>query len=311
MHRQLIPLALLLPLCAGAQDTTAVRSDPARRPPPRALEAELRVNGSYFDNFFQAPSGAPRQDMRAGTLELRLLRRLGAARRNARLDARAGVTAFEGLPLAGALALGARTVERRQSFESFVTANLRSPRFEVGDALEQANTVSISADYGVLLAGGVQLGAQGEAGRERYTSVRRNDNRVYDAGVSARYRGFGSVFSPEVGALWGRRAVENAAENYDQRTLFVQLRSLPRQDLYLSARFRHRLRDYETADTRASNFGREDARRQVTLGATLSPPLGPAWNLYYAFEDVTSTRAERSFRAHLLSLGATFRLGRF
>lgn len=311
MHRLFVPFALLLPLCGSAQDSTAVRRDPARRPPPRALEAELRASGSYFDNFFQAPLGAPRQDMRAGTLELRLLRRIGVSPRNSSLEGRAGVTAFEGLPLAGALALGARTARRRQSFETFVTANLRSPRFEVGDALEQANTLSLSADYALLLAGGVQLGAKGEAGRQRYASVRRNDNSVYDVGVSARYRGFGSIFSPEAGALWGGRTVKNAVENYGQRTLFVQLRSLPRPDLYLSARYRHRLRDYETTDVLASNFGREDARQQMTLGATLTPPFGPAWNLYYAFEDVSSTRAERSFRTHLLALGATFRLGRF
>lgn len=89
----------------------------------------------------------------------------------------------------------------------------------------------------------MQLGAQGEAGRQRYASVRRNDNSVYDVGVSARYPGFGSIVSPEAGALWGERS-------------------------------------------------------------------GPAWNLYYAFEDVRSTRAERSFRTHLVALGATFRLGR-
>lgn len=309
MHRLLILFALLLPPCLSAQDSTAVRRDPARRPPPRAREAELRVSGSFFDNFFQAPLGAPGQDMRAGTLELRLLQRVGAPPRNASVEGRAGVTAFEGLPLAGALALGARARGRRQSLESFVTANLRSPRFEVGDALEQANTVSLSADYAVLLAGGLQLGAQAETGRERYASVRRNDNELYDVGVSARYRGFGSIFSPEAGALWGGRTVKNAVEDYGQRTLFVQLRSLPRPDLYLSARYRHRLRDYETADARASNFGREDARRQVTLGATLSPPLGPAWNLYYAGEDVSSTRADRSFRTHLLTLGAVVPLG--
>lgn len=310
MHRFLLSLAFLVPLCGSAQDTTTARRDPARRRAPRALEAELRVGGSYFDNFFQAPSGAPREDMRAGTLELRVLRRFGASGRNAILEARGGVTAFDGLPLAGALALGGRMSGRRQALETFVTSNLRSPRFEVGDALEQANTLALSADYALFL-GEVQLGVLGDAARERYANVRRNDNSVYDAGVSARYRGFGSVFSPEAGALWGRRIVENALENYDQRTLFLQLRSLPRPDVYLSARYRRRLRDYETSEATASNFGREDRRGQVTFGATVTPPAGPSWNLYYAFEDVASSRAGRSFRTHLLSLGAAFRLRRF
>lgn len=309
-----LALAAMLapPAMAAAQD--AGNTSAARRAPaiagPAGRSVQLRVGGARFDNFFQAPDGRPTRDMQAGTADLRVVHALGAGGRSS-VRARGGVTAFEGLPTAAVAEVGARAAGRRQLLDVLVGTSLNSPRFEVGDALERADAVGATVEYGVLLTPALQVGAIVDASRERYEHVHRNDNTVWDAGGSLRWRGFGSTFSPEVGALWGHRAVENAQESFDQRTVYVQLRSAPWRGTYASARFRRRLREYVTGDATAANRGREDTRDQLTAGVTLTPRIGPAWDVYYALDDVRSSRAGRDFRAHGLSLGATFRLWRW
>lgn len=315
MRRLSLLLALLLPLAApppaGAQtlDSTLARRD---RPdaPRRPYEVQLRLGGSRTDNFFQTASSEPSRDVSAGTAELRLVHAFGdGGRSNVRL--RGGATRFEGLPTAALAELASRMAGRSHALDVQLTGSFNSPRFEVGEALESADVAALSAEYMFLVTRALQLGVLGDVAREWYSSASRLDNTLRDVGGAARWRGFGAIFSPEVGYTVGRREVEDERESFDQKAVFVQLRSAPSRNVYASARYRRRFRDYDTENVLASNFGREDTRDQLTAALSFAPSVGPAWDLYYAWEDVESSRAIRSFTTQLLALGVTFRLGRW
>jgi hypothetical protein len=293
---------------AGVDTTMGRRTGALAQPVTSGMT--LRVGGSWYDNFFQTPSAQPHRSVGAGTADLRLVHGLGATRRSS-VRARAGATAFDGLPTSIVAEAGARAASAAQMLDLNVIAFFDSPRFEVGESLERADAIGATLEYGFLVGGALQVGLLADASRERYESVSRNDNVVRDLGGSLRWRGFGSNFSPEVGFLVGRREVDNDQESFDQRAWWLQLRTSLRRNLYASARFRRRDREYDTGDVTARNFGREDTRDQLTAGVTLTPRLGPAWDLYYSMEDVSSSRPERGFTAHALSLGATFRVGRW
>lgn len=315
----LVAAVAALPIAAHAQpgidvDTSERRTSADPRlnslAAPVRSGAMLRVGGAYYDNFFQTPSERPTRSIGAGTADLRLVHGLGATRRSS-VRARAGLTAFDGLPTSAVAEAGARAASRVQMLDLNAIAFVNSPRFEVGESLERADAIGATLEYGVLVANALQVGLLADVSRERYENVRRNDNTVHDFGGSLRWRGFGSNFSPEVGYLVGRREVENAEESFDQRAFWVQLRTSLRRNLYASARWRRRLREYDTGDVTARNFGREDTRDQLTAGVTLTPRLGPVWDLYYGMENVDSSRPERGFTAHSVSLGASFRVGRW
>jgi hypothetical protein len=111
-----------------------------------------------------------------------------------------------------------------------------------------------------------------------------------------------------VGFSTGERDVDDPSEDHDQQDVWLKVRSIPTPSLYLSFRYRVRMREYTTGDPLSDDFGREDDRDQWTLTASyqLTPRL--AANLYADHLDADSTKASRVFETTLFGLGVTLDL---
>jgi hypothetical protein len=178
--------------------------------------------------------------------------------------------------------------------------------FDVGDEFDRANVVRLAGEYGYRVTEDWQVTGLAELRREAFDQTTGKDNDFVSGGAALRYRGWGYAFSPELGVELGERDADDPNEDHDQRDLWLKIRSIPFDDLYLSLRFRVRDREYTVGDPAASNFGREDDRRDVTLAAdyTLLDWLGI--NGYVAYEDADSTKETRVYEWLLAGVGVTF-----
>ncbi len=295
----LVVSALAFPLLAQERGT---RNEPDES--DAALQSELRLNGWRFDNFFQASDPALEQDINALGAELRF--------------ARGGDTGWlpyfranyldyddEALEASYGARIGARLASRPHRFEIYLDHQLDRPTFDIGDVFDTADVTTLVADYGLRVTDSWELGLQGEAQQQSFNVLETKDNDFRGLGASLRYRGFGSLFSPEIGYGAGEREVDDPAETYDQTETYVQVRSAPAETVYLSLRYRMREREYTTGDIAASNFAREDDRDQWSLTADWRMLPRLTWNLYWAAEDAQSTRVAREFDTQTVLLGLT------
>lgn len=298
-------LALLLlahPLAAQSPDSAA----PEGRAPATRLHADVRLSGGWAGNFTQAPVGAPRRDIGSTSGEARL--RLPLADGRATVEGAVGGTLYQefdpGVAARAALGWSGGAWEASTS----LARQWRSPRVEVGDELGFADVTLAGAAVQVRPVRALQLRALGQLSSETYGASLEKDNSAWELGGAVRFRGFGSRFSPELGASVGAREVRLETEDNEQRAWWLSLRSAPSPALYLHLRYRNRLRTYDTADPAASNYGREDTRHQVTLAADVTLSTRWSWTGYYAWEDARSTKHSRTFDAQLLSTGLVYRL---
>lgn len=308
-------LALAIPALAAAQrqpgeepsstqDRDRERQSPSEE---RHFRADLRLNSLWFDNFFQAPETAPQQNVDALAGELRLVAPLGETvegysnlnytRYEDPLEASQGVTA------------GLRSAGRTHGFDLFGEYLTNRPSGDVGELVEQADIRRVAGEYSYRVTRDWQLTALGDYQQQDFDITQGKDNTFLDFGGAVRYRGFGSAFSPEIGATFGERDADDPDEDHDQRDLFLKIRSAPADWAYLSLRYRHRTRDYSIAAPLATNFGREDTRKQWVATADLRTGDILTWNLYYSYEDAESTRVEREFTTSLFAAGLTIGLG--
>jgi hypothetical protein len=292
----LLNLALLLTASiAGAQQD-------------ERLEVELELFPMRFDNFFQAPDGAPQEDVDAARVAAGLSYRLHPDR-PLRLTAEAGYTFYgQGLDDSPHVGVGLASEAGRREWAADLVWRADQPVFDVGDEFEQADILAVDADYGYRVSEDWELHGLGEWTRQEYDTVTSRDNDLWGLGGAVRYRGWGYGFSPEIGVLAGARDVEDPREDHDQQDVWLKVRSVPVRPLYLSLRYRVRMRDYDTGDPLASNFGREDDRDQWTLAATyrLTPRLSA--DLYVDYLDADSTKDSRVFETTLIGLGVSFDL---
>ena len=270
------------------------------------LGVELRIGSIVAGNFFQAPDELPKEDVLAGTGETRLLFPLGGSRSSG--YAAFGGTLFDEFDPSLSFTAGARLHGGIQLLDGRVSYRTRSPRIEVGDSLGFADVLIVEGSYRLRPVRAFHVEGLVGFDRQTYGISSARDNRALELGGAIRYYGFGYEFSPEIGATFGGRDVETDQEDYDQRTLWLTLRSSLGSSLFLSVRYRHRLRDYTTADALASNFAREDVRQDVTV--TVDVALSERWSVtgYFSFDDADSTKASRTFQTHYLWTGLTYRL---
>ena len=268
------------------------------------LSSELRLNAWQFDNFFQASDSASERDINALGAELRFAR---ATDRGWAPYFRANYLDYDDEALEASYGgrVGARLASRPHSFEIYLDHQLDRPTFDIGDVFDTADVTTLVAEYGFRFMRNWELGVHGEMQQQSFNELTVKDNEFTGAGASLRYRGFGSVFSPEVGYVMGEREVDDPTETYDQTETYLQIRSAPTEALYLSARYRMREREYTTGALASTNFEREDDRDQISLTADwrLMPRL--TLNLYYATEDAASTRVEREFETQTALVGVT------
>jgi len=295
-----------------ATATTSRSAQQRQAEEKRGPTAEARVNTWYFGNFFQAPDDQPKKNVPALSIEGRLTHPLPLKSIRQPVDGYVNLeylhffqSGFGGSP---GLRAGVRSEGRPHAWDASAQIQKDRPAFDVGDQVDKTDIARLNAEYAYRFRQNWQFGSAGTLETQSFSAAADRDARFYGIGVSARYRGFGSIFSPEIGFAVGSRKVDDPTEDYGQRDLILQVRSAPTRPLYLTARLRHRLRNYDTGDTASSNFGRDDKRDQLVVSVDRTHNAKITWNFYFAWENADSTRESRSFETFLTTLGLTYRL---
>jgi hypothetical protein len=285
--------AVVLPL--AAQPRTAGAQSGVR--------SELRLQGYHFGNFFQASEAALAEDVRAAGAEYRIAYRPGTSPTD--FYAHANYLNYLGIDRDDSYGgrVGIAHFGQVHEFNVFADRAENRAAFDVGDITATANITTFSADYAFRMTPHWQLGAEAVNERQRFDAVTGRDNDYSAIGGSIRYRGFGRMFSPQIGYVKGERDVEDERESFDDSYWYARVIVNPNPRLYMSVRYRDRTREYLTTDLVAGNFGRQDDRNQWSATAVyqFTPALGGT--LYYAREDVQSSRPGRNFDTDLLVLG--------
>lgn len=281
---------------------------PAQPPPweDPVFGSELRLYGFQYDNFFQAPEGEPEEEVTLTRVE----GRFGARPSEAspfELYARGRFDSYsDGLDEAWAVGGGLRFDRRPHRADLYLEHEEDRPVFDVGDEFDRANVLRLSGEYGWRFTEAWQVSALGELRQEEFDRTTGKDNDFVSGGAALRYRGWGYDFSPELGVELGQRDADDPNEDHDQRDLWLKIRTLPVESLYLSLRFRVRDREYIIDDPAASNFEREDDRWDVTLAADFTFTDWLGLNGYVAYEDADSTKETRVYEWLLAGVGVTF-----
>jgi len=267
------------------------------------FDLEVRLFGASFDNFFQAPPGAPEDDVTSTRLEARLFGRLQKAS-PWKLYGQAAFVSYEGaLDDATEVGIGLVHDRRPHRFDLFVQRLQDRPSFDVGDEFDRADVDRLVFEYAYRASDDWELTGRGTFEDQSFEFTRSKDNELPTYGGAVRYRGWGYRFSPEIGFEVGQRNAVDPNEDHDQTELWLKLRSSLTRRIYLSARYRLRDRSYDVGDPLASNFQREDDRRQWVLAANVKTVRHLSVDVYYAYEDAESTKASRNFTTSMLGLG--------
>lgn len=293
---------LAVSLAGSARAQVEGQQKPGETGPPR-WKTGLHVQGLLFDNFFQLPETDPQEDVEGLRAEGRLTWR-PKAQWPLEVYGLAGATTYsddleETLLVGGGL--------RWDGLVDLIQLDLAyeadRPSFEVGDTFGTADLLQLGGVYSHRFADAWELSALADHQRLDYEADDGRDSLFRSAGGAVRYRGWGYDLSPEVGVEVGKRDADDRNEDNDQTDVWLKLRSAPIPPLYLSLRFRHRVRNYSVGDPTASNFRREDDRNQIALAADWTTSDLVTWTLYYAWEDADSTKETRVFDTQLLAIG--------
>ena len=274
--------------------------------PERPYDGEVRFDLLSFGNFFQAPADALETDVTATRIRARLGTTVDLDR-PLKLYAEFGRVSYNDLGGSNAVGGGVQYLGRPQSFRLSVGLQTDRPTIDVGDEFDRADVTTIRGEYGYRpnrdweVKGLLTLQFQG------FDLNSSKDNTLFGTGAAARYRGFGSLFSPEIGVIFGGRGAVDRHEDHSQNDLYLKVRSAPAPPLYLSVTYRHRTRNYSIDDQAARNFGRADTRKQLTALAEIHTWTYVYLNVYYAFQDGISTLASRTFTTHMLTIGVSLR----
>lgn len=285
---------------------TRQTGDPAILTVDSPWQFYVRGNVQQYENFFQAPSGGQEEDVLALMGEIGAALRLGEG--PSRLYGSLQHLNYQDFDLeaSNGVRLGLRSDARPHSFDVYGEQLTNRPTFDVGDEFDTADIRTLAGEYAFRFADDWQVSADGDLQQQEYevTEARNNDYRSF--GGAVRWRG-SRLLSPEVGVRFGERDVDDPQFSYDQRDLYVQLRSSISPAVYLSLRYRNRSREYSTGDVLASNFGREDERRQIAATADWTFARALTLNLYAAHEDVDVNLPDRDFDTMMYLAGLTWR----
>lgn len=288
-------LLLALPLSGQTPDDTGARTQVEET--TRDWEFWVRGNGQLFENFFQSPEGQPEETVTALGTEIGASTRLtGALRAFGHVNyIHFNDDTLEGSP---AFRVGLRSDLRPHAFQIYAEQLSNRPSFDL-DQFVGADTTRVAGEYSYRFLGDWQASAEGEVESQDVGGTGDRDNRYVGVGASIRWRGSRRL-SPELGFRTGDREVDDPRQNYGQNEVYVQVRSQTTERLYLSARLRQRLREYE-------NVAREDTRRQFSLSADYA--LTPVWvlNFYGAREHNDTNVAGRDATWGFYSAGVTYR----
>ena len=272
----------------------------------QSVGVEVKVQGSINDNFFQSPDDDAPTEVRALRVEARALFK-PVARGAVTFVLGGGGTGYEGDTLTATSIFGSFVVNSR-AHDLTATVGREQDRliFDVGDGVGTADILFVVADYGVRVSGGFELKARLTLQSQSFETPE-HDNTLIGVGSALRFHGFGRSFSPEIGVLFGGRSATDRGDDHDQTDYYVKVRSAPTAGIYMSFRYRHRLREYSITDSLDRNFGREDSRDQFTALAVFPANKPLAATAYFARQDATSTLPTRTFETTVLTLGLRVR----
>lgn len=276
-------------------------------PDTRRWGFEVGVQGLLYDNFFEVPSGVSQTDVQAlnASLEARFH---PESNRPIEFFGSVGDTSYtDNLGDSPAVGLGIRWNGRPARGEVSAEYEADRPTVDVGDTLGLADTTKLNGEYGYRFGDNWEVTGRARYQNQSFQRVQGRDNDFTSIGGALRYRGWGYDFSPEVGVDFGTRNATDPNEDLDQKDYWIQLRSIPTDGLYLSLRYRYRVRDYSIGDALASNFNRQDDRQQIAL--TVDYRLTEPWSVggYYAYQNADSTNPNRVFKTQLFVVGTKFR----
>jgi hypothetical protein len=306
-------LAVAAPLFAQTDEEERVRpAEPTTsatpvNATPSIWRQEIRLQGQVFGNFFQASDDRLAEDVTAVSTQYRATVKPWGTRPiefYGHVDYQHYVSIDRDNSYGGGV--GATYNGNVHSFGAYIDRGENRASFDVGDQTAIANITMFGADYSYRLTRDWELKADATFDQQRYSLQTGNESDFQAFGASVRYRGFGRIFSPRLGYVAGTRDAVDPRDSYDDTYWYLQVISVPHPRLYLSARYRDRLRDYTTSDPTSSSFGREDERTQWMLSANYRLTDHVGVSTYYAREATDSSRVGRDFDVDLLLVGLTY-----
>jgi hypothetical protein len=293
-------LAVVFAFCA----TTPLIAQPLSRPNAGPLRQELRLQSMLFGNFYQAPSGAPQEDVRGTGLEYRAAYR---AWKNTDVYGHLNLITFDekGKKNTYGGRLGIQYDGERQDFNAYVDHGENRSTFDIVGVTDTGDVTTFSADYSFRVTNDWQLGAEVEHDSQRFAVTHARENDATKFGANVRYRGFGYKFMPEIGYTTGSRDVVDPTEDYDEPYWYVRAVSSPTRRTYISLTYRNSTRDYTTRDVSSSRFGAEDTRTQWIASGSFRATNQVAYILYYNHETNESSRINHNFDGNFLLLAVS------
>lgn len=269
------------------------------------LEIRLRLEHSVHDNFERLPEDEEEDDTTAQRAQLGLFWS-PVAGRPYKLFVEGVETDYDDRPSTRTFAGGFRLDGSRHFVETRGEISEDRPAIDLEDDPDPADVQRFDGEYDVTLGRDWQV-STGVQIEDRTHDAPGKDSRAGVYGAALRWRGFGSLLSPEIGIGAGSKNADRPNDEYTQLDAFARLRSRPIERLYLSLRYRYREREYDVELPRASNFGRIDDRDEWTLRADVTAARFAIVNLEYVWIDSVSSRPDKSFTSSELSVGLTLR----
>ena len=128
----------------------------------RSVQWEISIGSDVRSNFFEAPDGAPKEEVSVGKVELKIT---GRPSSNWRLFA--GLTHWEydmDLGTSDRGAAGARFESRRHRFDLEAILQDGKPSVSVGDEFDRSDSTRLRGRYSYRIQGDWELGIRGFLG---------------------------------------------------------------------------------------------------------------------------------------------------
>ncbi len=281
----------------AAQEDPTLLDELAPAPAASDTRWEVGLGATFFDNFFQAPDGSEEQNVRAAAARLGGETRIGASRLFTLFGDVEHLEYDEDLDNSTRFTAGFRRDGQRHDWDVHAVWDRNRPSFDVGDEFDRADGLRLVVDTSSALTNAFALGVTGEIGSQSFDLRPDKDSDLASAGPYIRLEGWDSKLSTELGYRTGSREVDDPVDDYDEDTLYLTLRFAPTSRWYGSLRYRDRDREYTFDDPASSNLGRQDDRRDWTLGLSTDLTRRFEWNLYANALDADSTKPSRIFES--------------
>ncbi|MDH3523673.1 MAG: hypothetical protein OES32_08815 [Acidobacteriota bacterium] len=276
---------------------------------PSRLEILPMLRTVEHSNFFQVSEDLGPEDVREDEARIRVRYRVTEDRR-VRVYGELGISQYDSRRLDNAprRRVGVMSGGPRHAFDSSLAFVSNGREVELTDAVRASDIWNWVGLYDYWLTEAWQVGVRAVLWQQEFDddTARVDTNEI---GVRARYRGFGRIFSPEVGLLRRQSSDAVGRNDYDEDLSYVRLHFSPTPRVGFSLRYRFRDRAFSTTDPTISNFGRSDERDKWTLLLSSQVWKNLDLRLIYDRIDGRSTDPTHVFDSQDLGLILAWRLG--